>query len=66
LSAAEVADVPPAVVTVTSTVPVPAGLVTTIWVAVSLTIFAAVLPKSTAVALARFVPVCPSQARSIS
>ena len=57
-SAAEVADVPPAVVTVTSTVPaVPAGLVAVICVAVSLTIVAGVVPNSTAVAPVRFVPV---------
>ena len=37
LSAADVADVPPAVMTVTSTSPVPAGATTTIWLAVSLT-----------------------------
>ena len=49
---------PPAVVTVTFTVPaVPAGSVTTICVAESLTIVPAMPPKSTAVALARFVPV---------
>ena len=50
---------PPAVVTVTSTVPaVPDGIWTTICVAVSLTIVAALpLPKSTAVAPARFEPV---------
>ena len=52
------AEVPPTVTTVTSTVPaVPAGLVATIPVPESLVIVAAVLPKSTAVALARFVPV---------
>ena len=51
-------DVPPVVTTVTSALPaVPAGLVTTIWVAVSLTIVAAVAPNFTAVALARPVPV---------
>ena len=50
---------PPAVTTVTSTVPaVPAGLVTTICVAVSLTIVRRwLVPNITAVALARFVPV---------
>ena len=51
-------DVPPGVTTVTLTVPAcAAGLVTTIWVAVSLTIVAAVDPNFTAVALARPVPV---------
>ncbi len=50
------ADVPPAVTTVTSTAPVPAGLVTVIWVS-ELTVNAAagVLPKFTAV-----VPVKPA------
>ncbi len=48
---------PPAVVTVMSTVPADSvGLVTTIWVAESLTIVPAVLPKSTAEALARLAP----------
>ncbi len=51
------AEVPPAVTTVTSTVPVPAGLVATICVAVSPMIVAATLPNSTAVAPDRFVPV---------
>ena len=49
-------EVPPAVVTVTSIVPAPAGLRTTTWVAVSLTILAAVLPKCTDAAFARYVP----------
>ena len=56
-SSDEVAEVPAAVVTVTSTVPVPAGLVATICVAVSLVIVAATPPKFTAVADARPVPV---------
>jgi hypothetical protein len=57
-SADEVAEVPPGVTTVTSTVPaVPAGLVAVICVSVSLLIFAVTLPKSTPVAPARFVPV---------
>ena len=49
---------PAAVVTVMSTVPaaVAAGLCATICVAVSLVMAAARAPKSTAVALARFVP----------
>ena len=57
-SAAEVADVPPAVVTRTSTVPVPAGAVAVIWVA-ELTVkpVAGVAPKLTAVAPLKFVPV---------
>ena len=58
-SADEVADVPLAVVTVTSTVPaVPAGLVAVICVA-ELTVkpVAAAVPNSTAVAPVRFVPV---------
>ena len=53
----EVAEVPPAVTTVTSTLPVPAGLVTTMLVALSLLILASVLPKYTAVAPLRFLPV---------
>src|SRR5579883_714546 len=58
LSAAEVAVVPPGAVTVMSTAPAaPAGLVATTWVAVSLTIAPGTDPKSTAVALARLVPV---------
>ena len=57
LSASEVFEVPSTVTTVTSTVPaVPAGLVTTICVAVSPVIFAAFLPNMTAVALAKSVP----------
>src|SRR5262245_55654887 len=57
-SAADAADVPAGVVTRTSTVPTaPAGLVTTTWVAVALTIVPAAAPNSTAVAPARFVPV---------
>ena len=57
-SAAEVADVPPAVVTLTSTVPVPAGEVAVIEVA-ELTVkpVAAVAPKFTAVAPVKLVPV---------
>ena len=53
-----VALVPPGVVTVTSTVPAPAGAVAVIWVAL-LTVkpVAAVVPKSTAVAPVKFVPV---------
>jgi hypothetical protein len=50
--------VPPAVVTVTSTVPIPAGEVAVIWV-VLLTVKepAALLPNLTAVAPEKFVPV---------
>ncbi|MGY4359591.1 hypothetical protein ACVW0J_006084 [Bradyrhizobium sp. i1.7.7] len=57
-SAADVADVPPAVVTRTSTVPVPAGDVAAIWVA-ELTVkpAAAVAPNVTAVAPVKLVPV---------
>jgi hypothetical protein len=56
-SAALVALVPPAVVTVTSTVPAPAGEVAVIWVA-PLTVkeLAAVLPNLTAVAPEKLVP----------
>ena len=51
-SAADVAEVPPAVVTVTSTVPVPAGEVAVIWVAeLTVTPVAAAAPNVTAVAL---------------
>ncbi len=56
-SALEVAEVPPGVVTVTSTVPVPAGEVTVMESAVSAVTVPAVVPKSTAVAFARLVPV---------
>ena len=52
-------EVPPTVHTVTSTVPaVPAGLVTTSWLPslASLTMVARVVPKYTAVALARLAP----------
>ena len=57
-SAADVADVPPAVVTLTSTVPVPAGDVAVIWVAeLTVTPVAAVAPKVTAVAPVKPVPV---------
>ena len=48
---------PPAVTTVTSTVPVPTGLVTVMLVALSFVMFAATLPNNTFVALAMFVPV---------
>ncbi len=50
------AEVPPAVTTVTSTIPVPAGLVATICVAVSPVIVAVTLPNCTAVAPAKLVP----------
>ena len=57
-SAAEVADVPPVVVTVMSTVEVPAGAVAVIWVAeVTVKLVAAVAPNVTAVAPVRLVPV---------
>ena len=53
----DVADVPPAVVTVTSTVPVPAGLVAVIVVPLTtVTPVAAEVPKFTAVALPKSVP----------
>ena len=54
----DVAEVPPAVVTVTWTIPVPAGDVAVIWVA-ELTVkpVAAVAPNATAVAFRRLVPV---------
>ena len=58
-SAADVALVPPTVVTLTSTVPaLPTGVVAVIWVA-ELTVnpLAAVAPKVTAVAPVKFVPV---------
>ena len=46
-----IADVPPGVVTVTSTMPVPGGLSAVIWVSLTIVKFvAAVVPKSTAVA----------------
>ena len=49
---------PSGVVTVTSTVPVPAGLVAVIWVLdTTSTLVAATPPKSTAVAPLKFVPV---------
>jgi hypothetical protein len=54
----DVALVPPdGVVTVTSTVPVPLGAVAVMEVAESAVMVAAVEPKSTALALARLVPV---------
>ena len=56
-SAGEVAEVPPGVVTVTSTVPLPAGEVAVIEVAESAVIVAAFDPKSTALAPSRLVPV---------
>ncbi|BBH18908.1 hypothetical protein Back11_02530 [Paenibacillus baekrokdamisoli] len=57
-SAADVADVPPVVVTLTSTVPVPAGAVAVICVAeFTVKPVAAVAPNVTAVAPVRFVPV---------
>ena len=57
-SAGEVAEVPPTVVTVTSTVPVPAGAVAKIEVAeLTVKLVAAVAPKFTAVAFVKFVPV---------
>ena len=57
-SAADVADVPPAVVTVTSTVPVPAGDVAVIDVAeLTVKLVALTAPNFTAVAPVRVVPV---------
>jgi hypothetical protein len=59
-SAEVVAEVPPGVVTVTFTAPgfITNGLITTIWLAVSLMRpVTAAIPKATAVAFARFVPV---------
>jgi hypothetical protein len=57
-SAADVADVPPAVVTVTSTVPVPAGDVAVIEVAeLTVKLVALVAPNLTAVAPVNTVPV---------
>jgi hypothetical protein len=57
-SAADVADVPPAVVTVTSTVPVPAGDVAVIEVAeLTVKLVALVAPNFTAVAPVNNVPV---------
>ena len=57
-SAADVADVPPTEVILTSTVPVPEGDVAVIWVA-ELTVkpVAGVAPKVTAVAPEKLVPV---------
>ena len=49
---------PPGVVTVTSTVPLPAGLVAVIWVSLStVKLLAAVAPKETPVAPVKPVPV---------
>ena len=57
-SAAEVADVPPVVVTLTSTTPVPAGEVAVIEVAeLTVKLAAAVPPNATALAPVKFVPV---------
>ena len=57
-SAGDVADVPPAVVTVTSTVPVPTGDVAVMDVAeTTVKLVAAAAPKVTAVAPANPVPV---------
>jgi hypothetical protein len=57
-SAADVALVPPGVVTVTSTVPAPAGEVAVICVALlNVNVVAAVAPNFTAVAPVKFVPV---------
>ena len=57
-SAADVADVPPAVVTLMSIVLVPAGDVAVIWVAeLTVTPVAAVAPNTTAVAPEKLVPV---------
>ena len=57
-SAADVADVPPAVVTVTSTVPLPAGDVAVIDVAeLTVKLVALTAPNFTAVVPVRLVPV---------
>jgi hypothetical protein len=57
-----VADVPPAVVTVTSTVPVPAGDVAVIEVAeLTVKLVAFVAPNFTAVAPVRLVPVMATE-----
>jgi hypothetical protein len=56
-SAAEIADVPPGVVTLTSTTPVPAGDVAVIDVAELNVKLAAVAPKVTAVTPVKLVPV---------
>ena len=57
-SAAEAADVPPVVVTLTSTTPVPGGEGTVIWVAeLTMKPVAATAPKVTAVAPVKLVPV---------
>ena len=57
-SAADVAEVPPTVVTLMSTVPVPAGDVAVICVAeLTVNAVAAVAPKVTAVAPVKLVPV---------
>ena len=57
-SAGDVADVPPGVVTVTFTVPVPAGLLAVIVVSLTtVKLVAAVVPKSTAVAPVKPLPV---------
>ncbi len=57
-SAADVAEVPPVVVTLTSTVLVPAGEVAVIEVAeLTVKVAAAVAPNATAVAPVRLVPV---------
>jgi len=53
----EVAEVPPVVVTVTSTVPLPAGEVTVMEVAVLAVTVPDVVPNVTDVAELRFVPV---------
>ena len=51
------AEVPPGLVTVTLTVPLPAGLVTVIWVSLlTLTLLAAVCPKEILVAPVKPVP----------
>jgi hypothetical protein len=57
LSADDIAEVPPGVVTVTSTIPVPAGDFAVIDVAVFQVIDPDVLPNFTPIALPRLVPV---------
>ena len=56
-SGVPVAEVPAGVVTVTSTVPLPAGLVAVIWVSLVMLNFVAVGPKETLVAPVKPVPV---------
>ena len=56
-SGVPVAEVPPAVVTVISTMPLPAGLIAVIWVSLTMLNFAGAGPKETLVAPVKPVPV---------